>query len=51
MNVGFETIGNAILICYDHGAPVLVTDPYVTEGSIAHRLAKNAYWMYRKSLR
>jgi L-ascorbate metabolism protein UlaG (beta-lactamase superfamily) len=30
MNIGFDTIGNAILICYDHGRPVLVTDPWIT---------------------
>ena len=30
MKVGFDTIGNAILICYDQGAPVLVTDPWLT---------------------
>ena len=24
---------------------------HVTEESIAHRLAKNAYWLYKKSLR
>lgn len=29
MDVGFETIGNATLICHDNG-PVLVTDPWVT---------------------
>jgi hypothetical protein len=29
MDVGFETIGNATLICYDHG-PVLATDPWLT---------------------
>ena len=29
MDVGFDTIGNATLICYDKG-PVLVTDPWVT---------------------
>lgn len=28
MDLGFETIGNATLICYDRG-PVLVTDPWV----------------------
>jgi len=30
MNIGFDTIGNAILICYDQGRPILVTDPWVT---------------------
>ena len=30
MKVGFDTIGNAILICYDQGSPVLVTDPWIT---------------------
>ena len=30
MNTGFDTIGNAILIVYDAGRPVLVTDPWVT---------------------
>lgn len=30
MDVGFETIGNAILILYDRGKPVLVTDPWFT---------------------
>ena len=29
MNLGFETIGNAILVFYD-GRPVLVTDPWIT---------------------
>lgn len=28
MELGFETVGNAILICYDNG-PVLVTDPWL----------------------
>jgi L-ascorbate metabolism protein UlaG (beta-lactamase superfamily) len=28
MEAGFETIGNATLICYDR-APVLVTDPWI----------------------
>ena len=28
MDLGFETIGNATLICYDHG-PVLATDPWI----------------------
>ncbi len=32
MNLGFETIGNAILVCYD-GAPILVTDPWITGGA------------------
>jgi len=30
MNTGFDTIGNAILIAYDAGRPVLVTDPWIT---------------------
>lgn len=30
MNTGFDTIGNAILILYDRGRPVLVTDPWFT---------------------
>ena len=29
MDIGFETIGNATLICHDQG-PVLVTDPWVS---------------------
>jgi len=29
MDLGFETIGNACLICHDHG-PVLATDPWTT---------------------
>ena len=29
MDVGFETVGNATLICHDRG-PVLVTDPWVS---------------------
>ena len=29
LDLGFETIGNATIICYD-GAPVLATDPWVT---------------------
>jgi L-ascorbate metabolism protein UlaG (beta-lactamase superfamily) len=28
MDLGFETIGNATLICHDHG-PVLATDPWI----------------------
>lgn len=28
MDLGFDTIGNATLVCYDRG-PVLVTDPWV----------------------
>ena len=32
MNVGFDTIGNAILICYDH-CPVLVTDPWLSDSA------------------
>lgn len=31
MHIGFDTIGNATLICYD-GAPILATDPWI-EGS------------------
>ena len=31
MNTGFDTIGNAILILYDRGRPVLVTDPWFTD--------------------
>ncbi|WP_129646114.1 MBL fold metallo-hydrolase [Peristeroidobacter agariperforans] len=29
MNLGFETCGNATLIVYDRGIPVLVTDPWI----------------------
>jgi hypothetical protein len=29
MNLGFETIGNALLVCHD-GRPVLATDPWIT---------------------
>jgi hypothetical protein len=29
MNIGFDTIGNATIITYDGGKPVLVTDPWV----------------------
>jgi len=29
MDIGFETIGNAILICHDR-VPVLVTDPWIS---------------------
>jgi len=32
MELGFETIGNATLICHDH-TPVLVTDPWTTGGA------------------
>ncbi len=28
MDIGFETIGNATIVCYDH-APILVTDPWI----------------------
>jgi hypothetical protein len=31
MDLGFETCGNATLIVYDRGTPVLVTDPWITE--------------------
>ena len=31
MDLGFETCGNATLIVYDHGKPVMVTDPWITE--------------------
>lgn len=31
MDLGFETCGNATLIIYDHGKPVMVTDPWITE--------------------
>lgn len=31
MNLGFETCGNATLIVYDGGIPVLVTDPWVKD--------------------
>ena len=38
MELGFETIGNATLICYDR-TPVLVTDPWiVVSGQINIRL-------------
>jgi len=30
MNLGFETCGNATLIVYDGGIPVLVTDPWIS---------------------
>lgn len=30
MDLGFETCGNATLIAYDHGSPVVVTDPWIT---------------------
>src|SRR5690606_8723498 len=29
MDLGFETCGNASIIAVDHGAPVLVTDPWI----------------------
>jgi len=32
MNIGFETIGNAILICHDY-KPILATDPWITGNS------------------
>lgn len=32
MDVGFETIGNATIICHD-GGPVLVTDPWIEGGA------------------
>src|SRR5713226_4221711 len=32
MDLGFETIGNATLICHDRG-PVLVTDPWIAGGA------------------
>src|SRR5712671_417560 len=30
MQLGFETIGNATLVFYDDGRPVLATDPWLT---------------------
>ena len=46
MELGFETIGNATLICYDR-TPILVTDPGSSE---APTLAVGAYPMkFRKS--
>jgi len=45
MEVGFETIGNATLICYDR-KPVLVTDPWIRGSAsfgswaLAHQLPK-----------
>ena len=32
MELGFETIGNATLIAFDHG-PVLATDPWIAGGA------------------
>lgn len=32
MNVGFETIGNATIICHD-GVPILATDPWIAGGA------------------
>ena len=32
MEIGFETIGNATLVCHDR-SPVLVTDPWLTGGA------------------
>jgi len=32
MDIGFETIGNAVLVCHDLG-PVLVADPWLTGGA------------------
>jgi hypothetical protein len=32
MDIGFETIGNAVLVCHDRG-PVLVADPWLTGGA------------------
>ncbi len=32
LDLGFETIGNATLICHD-GGPVLVTDPWLDGGA------------------
>ena len=32
MRIGFETIGNATVICHDNG-PVLVTDPWTDGGA------------------
>lgn len=30
LDLGFDTIGNATLICYDRGRPLLATDPWTT---------------------
>lgn len=32
MRLGFETIGNATIVCFDHG-PVLCTDPWITDSA------------------
>lgn len=32
MNIGFDSIGNATIICYDF-KPILVTDPWITGGA------------------
>ena len=39
MDVGFETVGNATLICHDR-FPVLITDPWIT-GTCAFVLRRN----------
>ena len=31
MDLGFETCGNATLIAYDRGSPVVVTDPWIRD--------------------
>lgn len=33
MNTDFETVANALLICYDVGLPVLATDPSITDSA------------------
>ena len=30
MDLGFDTIGNATLLCYERGRPILATDPWTT---------------------
>jgi hypothetical protein len=54
MDLGFETCGNASLIVYDRGKPLLVTDPWITEpqyyGSwaLAHRFTENQLECFTK---
>ncbi len=45
MNLGFETCGNATLIVYDGGVPVLVTDPWI-KGAQYFRVLEAAVSVY-----
>ena len=49
MNIGFQTIGNATLICYDNN-PILVTDPWIKGSAyfgswiLSHEIPEQQMW-------